>query len=293
MIFVTGASGTVGREVVAQLLAMDVPVRALTRDPARAKIDPRAAIITGDTTQPETFAHRLKGADALFSVVFGPRMAAEEAALARVARDAGVKHIVKLSALGAGGESGPRVGIAGWHEAAEKELAASGVPYTFVQATAFMSNLFFQREPIARMGKLFSNYGDGKLAFVHPRDIAAVAVKALTSPDQHRNKAYPVTGGEALSMHEVAQLLSDAMGRKIAYVPVSDEASADSMRQHGLPIEVVSALMPFGKIVREGRASAVSPAVRNVTGRDPLTYAAWVKEYAPAFQPEAQRATAD
>jgi (4-alkanoyl-5-oxo-2,5-dihydrofuran-3-yl)methyl phosphate reductase len=292
MIFVTGASGTVGREVVAQLLALDVPVRALTRDPARAKIDPRAAIITGDTTQPETFAHRLKGSDALFSVVFGPRMAAEEGALARVARDAGVKHIVKLSALGAGGDSGPRVGIAGWHEAAEKELAASGVPYTLVQATAFMSNLFFQREPIARMGKLFSNYGDGKLPFIHPRDIAAVAVKALTSPG-HEGKAYPVTGGEALSMHEVARLLGDAIGRKIEYVPVSDEAAADSFRKHGLPGEVVEALLPFGKIVREGRASAVSPAVRNVTGRDPLTYAAWVKEYAAAFQPEPQRATAD
>jgi uncharacterized protein YbjT (DUF2867 family) len=293
MIFVTGASGTVGREVVAQLLAQGVPVRALTRDPARAKIDQRAAVITGDTTQPETFAHRLKGSDALFSVVFGPRMAAEEAELARVARDAGVKHIVKLSALGAGGESGPRVGIAGWHEAAEKALAASGVPYTFVQATAFMSNLFFQREPIVRMGKLFSNYGDGKLAFIHPRDIASVAVKALTSPDHHRNKAYPVTGSEALSMHEVAQLLSDALGRKIDYVPVTDEATADSFRQHGMPAEVIEALLPFGKIVREGRAAAVSSAVRDVTGRAPLTYAEWLKEYSGAFQPDAQRATAD
>jgi uncharacterized protein YbjT (DUF2867 family) len=293
MIFVTGASGTVGREVVAQLLAQDVPVRALTRDPARAKIDPRAAVITGDTTQPESFAHRLKGSDALFSVVFGPHMAEEEAALARVARDAGVKHIVKLSALGAGGESGTRVGVAGWHEAAEKALAASGVPYTFVQATGFMSNLFFQREPIVRMGKLFSNYGDGKLAFVHPRDIAAVAVAALTAPDQHRNKAYPVTGGEALSMHEVAQLLTDALGREITYVPVTDEATADSFRQHGMPAEVINALMPFGKIVREGRASAVSPCVRDITGRASLTYAAWISEYAPHFAAEPQRATAD
>ena len=293
MIFVTGASGTVGREVVAQLLAMDVPVRALTRDPARAKIDPHAAVITGDTTQPETFAHRLKGSDALFSVVFGPQMAQEEAALARVAREAGVKHIVKLSALGAGGETGTRVGIAGWHEAAEKALAASGMSYTFVQATAFMSNLFFQREPIVRMGKVFSNYGDGKLAFVHPRDIAAVAVKALTLPDQHHNKAYPVTGGEALSMHEVAELLSDTLGRKIDYVPVTDETAADSLRQHGMPAEVIAALMPFGQIVREGRAAAVSPCVREVTGRAPLTYAAWVNEYAAAFQPEPQRATAD
>jgi (4-alkanoyl-5-oxo-2,5-dihydrofuran-3-yl)methyl phosphate reductase len=293
MIFVTGASGTVGREVVAQLLAQEIPVRALTRDAARAKIDSRAAVITGDTTQPETFAHRLKGSDALFSVVLGPEMAREEAALARVARDAGVKHIVKLSALGAGGDSGPRVGIAGWHEAAERELAASGVPYTFVQATAFMSNLFFQREPIVRTGKLFSNYGDGKLAFVHPRDIAAVAVAALTAPEQHRNKAYAVTGGEALSMHEVAKLLTDALGRKIEYVPVSDEATSDSLRKHGMPAETVAALLPFGKIVREGRASAVSPSVRDVTGRAPLTYAAWAQEYAPAFAAEPQRATAD
>lgn len=283
MIFVTGATGTVGGEVVKLLLEQDVPVRALSRDPAKAKIDPRAAVIAGDISKPETFAKSLRGADALFTVVFGPNMAEEEAELARVARDAGVKHIVKLSALGPGGASGQREGIAGLHERAEKALAASGVAWTVVQPTAFMSNVMFQREPIVRMGKLFSNYGDGKIPYVHPRDIAAVAVAALTSPG-HEGKAYPVTGLEPLGVADLARILGDVIGRKIEYVQVTDEATAQTFRSHGMPEAIVGALLPFGAIVRSGRAAEVLPTVRNVLGREPFTFAEWAREYAGAFQ---------
>jgi uncharacterized protein YbjT (DUF2867 family) len=283
MIFVTGATGTVGKEVVKLLLDADVPVRALTRDPAKARIDARAAVIAGDLGKPETFAKSLKGVDALFTVVFGPRMAAEEAELARVAKAAGVKHIVKLSALGPGGAHGERTGIAEWHTEAEKALAASGVPWTIVQPTAFMSNALFQREPIVRMGKMFSNYGDGKLPYVHPRDIAAVAVAALTTAG-HEGNEYPVTGGEALSVADLARILGQAIGKPIEYVPVTDEATQQTMLSHGLHAEVVARLMPFGAIVRSGRAAQILPTVRNVLGRKPLTFAEWANENAGAFQ---------
>jgi uncharacterized protein YbjT (DUF2867 family) len=283
MIFVTGATGTVGREVVAQLLEKNVPVRALTRDPAKARIDSRAAAIGGDISKPETFAKSLRGVDALFSVVFGPNMAAEEAALASAAKDAGVKHIVKLSALGPGGTHGERSGIAELHVASEKALAKSGVAWTIVQPTAFMSNVMFQREPIVRLGKIFSNYGDGKLPYIHPRDIAAVAVAALTSRG-HEGKAYPITGGEALTMTDVARILSDAIGRKIEYVPVTDEQTAQTFRSHGMPEAIVGALLPFGAIVRSGRAAETLPTVRNVLGREPLNFAEWANEHAAAFE---------
>jgi uncharacterized protein YbjT (DUF2867 family) len=290
MIFVTGATGTVGREVVAQLLDRNIPVRALTRDPEKARIDSRAAVIAGDLSRPETFAKHLKGVDALFSVVFGPNMAAEEAELARAAKAAGVAHIVKLSALGPAGAHGERTGVAAWHLAAEQALAASGVAWTYVQPTAFMSNVFFQREAIVRMGKIFSNYGDGKLPYIHPRDIAAVAVAALTGTG-HEGKAYPITGSEAFTMSDVARILGDAVGRPIQYVPVTDEAYAETMRKHGLSPELVGALLPFGAIVRSGSASEVLPTVRNVLGREPLTFKEWAQEFAPAFQ--AQPAHAD
>jgi uncharacterized protein YbjT (DUF2867 family) len=286
MIFVTGATGTVGREVVKLLLDQDVPVRALTRDPAKAKIDPRAAVIAGDTSKPQTFAKALRGVDALFTVVFGPNMAAEEAELARVAKEAGVKHVVKLSALGAGANSanGTREGIAAMHVTAEQALAASGVAWTLVQPTAFMSNVLFQREPIVRAGKIFSNYGDGKIPYVHPRDIAAVAVEALTSPAEHEGQAYPVTGGEALGVADLARTLGDAIGRTIEYVPVTDEATAQTFRGHGMHEVIVGALLPFGAIVRSGRATEVLPTVREVLGREPLTFAEWAREHAGAFQ---------
>ena len=157
MIFVTGATGTVGREVVKQLL--DQRRAGAGADARSGEGEDRSARCgdCGDTSKPQTFARSLRGVDALFTVVFGPNMAREEAELARVAKEAGVKHIVKLSALGPSGASGERTGIAALHLAAEKALAASGVAWTIVQPTAFMSNVLFQREPIVRMGKLFSN----------------------------------------------------------------------------------------------------------------------------------------
>ena len=100
----------------------------------------------------------------------------------------------------------------------------------------------------------------------------------------HEGKAYPVTGGEALGVADLARILGDAIGRKIEYVSVTDEATAQTFRSHGMPEAIVAALLPFGAIVRSGRAAEVLPTVRNVLGRDPLTFAEWAQENAGAFQ---------
>jgi (4-alkanoyl-5-oxo-2,5-dihydrofuran-3-yl)methyl phosphate reductase len=230
MILVTGATGTVGREVVAQLLVQGEKVRALTRNPSRAQLDERVELVAGDLNQAETVAKAVEGVDRIFSLAIGPELGAQEASLAQAAKKARVRHIVKLSGLRPGGE--PRSLLASWHLASERTIQNMGIAWTFVQPGAFMSNALYWTDSIKGQGKVFSNYGDGKLPYIHPHDIAAVAVRALTQPG-HEGKAYPVTGPEALSISELVQILSDAVGKPIEYVPITDEVAREGMQKGG------------------------------------------------------------
>ena len=197
MILVTGATGTVGREVVAQLLGAGQPVRGMTRNPTKAKFDPRVEVVQGDFADADSLAKAVNGADRVFSLTLGPQTGSHERALAAAAKKAGVRRIVKLGAMGGDGET--RNAIRRWHEEGEQAIRESGIPWTVVRPGRFMSNALHWRESIRRQGKVFSNYGDGKLPSVHPRDIAAVAVRALTSAECF-GKALEVTGPVALSM---------------------------------------------------------------------------------------------
>src|ERR1700691_5745828 len=105
MILVTGATGTVGSEVVRQLLAEGQKVRAMTRNPSQAKLDSRAEIVKGDFNNPRTLEAVVDGAEKVFSLTFGPQTGAHEKVLARLAKKAGVRHVVKLSAMGGDGET--------------------------------------------------------------------------------------------------------------------------------------------------------------------------------------------
>lgn len=114
-----------------------------------------------------------------------------------------MRHIVKLSVLGAGGRA--REGVAVWHDAGERALQESGIAWTFVRPGAFMSNALYWSATVRSEGRVFSNFGHGKLPVIHPRDIAAVAARALTSPG-HEGKAYPLTGPDSLTTAEQVRI---------------------------------------------------------------------------------------
>ncbi|HLJ88101.1 MAG TPA: NAD(P)H-binding protein, partial [Candidatus Angelobacter sp.] len=199
MILVTGATGTVGREVVAQLLAAGEKVRALTRDPGKTRFDGAVEVVKGDLSQPETLLPAVQGADKIFSLALGLQIGEQERSLAQIAKKAGVRQIVKLSVLGVGEGQASTRAIAEWHAAGERAIEESGVPWTFVRPGRFMSNAMMWRDPVRNQGKVFSNFADGKSPAIHPKDIAAVAVQALTTSG-HEGKAYPLTGPEAFSI---------------------------------------------------------------------------------------------
>ena len=243
MILVTGATGTVGREVVTQLLAARQEVRALTRNPTTAGLPPEVEVVAGDLDRTETLASAVKGIERVFSLALGRAIGTQEERLARIAKDAGVRHVVKLSVLGAGGRGR---GVAAWHDAGERAIRESGLDWTFVRPGAFMSNALWWSGTIKRQGKVFSNFGDGKLPVIHPRDIAAVAVRALTSAG-HEGKIHPLTGPRALGVGEQVQILAAALGKPIEYVPVTDDVARQVMLDAGMPAYLIEALLPFGE----------------------------------------------
>jgi uncharacterized protein YbjT (DUF2867 family) len=281
VILVTGATGTVGREVVAQLLAQGQPVRGMSRNPAGAKFGPRVEMVQGDFADADSLAEAVKGADRVFSLALGPQTGSHERALAAAAKKVGVRHIVKLGAMGGDGET--RNAIRRWHEEGEQAIRDSGIPWTVVRPGRFMSNALHWRESIRRQGKVFSNYGEGKLPSVHPRDIAAVAVRALTS-ENYFGKVLEVTGPAALSIAEEVSILSKALGKPIEYVPITDEVARKDMEQANMPAYIIDGLIPFAEFVRSGKAARVYPTVEEVTGRPALTFVDWAREHAPAFQ---------
>jgi len=269
MILVTGSTGTVGQQVVTQLLAAGEKVRAMTRHPANARFDGQVEVVQGDFGVPESLKEAVQGVDAVFSLTFGPHTAIHERSLAEAAKAARIRRIVKLSALG--GDDTTRNTIRQWHDEGERAIRETGIPLTVLRPTAFMSNALHWRESIRTGGKVFSNYGDGKLPPVHPCDIAAVAVRALTS-DGHEGKTYSLTGPEALSTREQVRILSDAIGKPLEYVPVTDDATRKQMERAGMPSFLIDALVPFAAFIRSGKAARVFPTVEEVTGRGAFTF---------------------
>jgi (4-alkanoyl-5-oxo-2,5-dihydrofuran-3-yl)methyl phosphate reductase len=281
MILVTGATGMVGREVVAQLLAAGQKVRALTRNPVKAKFDSRVDVANGNFDAPETLCNAVKGVERVFSLTFGPQTGVQENNLAQAAKAAGVRHIVKLSALG--GDDKTRNNIRKWHDEGEQAIRESGISLTVLRPGAFMSNALHWRESIRAQDKVFSNYGDGKLPPVHPRDIAAVAVRALTS-DGHEGKAYALTGPEALTVSDQVNILSQVIGRPLKYVAITDEIARNGMELAGLPPFLIDALLPFAAFIRSGKAARVFHTIEEVIGRPPFTFTDWARENATVFR---------
>jgi uncharacterized protein YbjT (DUF2867 family) len=280
MILVTGATGTVGREVVAELLAKGAKVRAMTRDASKAKFDGSVEVVVGDFEAPETLARAVDGVESVFSLTFGPRTATHERNLALAARKAGARQIVKLSAMGGDGET--RNSIRQWHDDGAAAIREAGMVLTVLLPTGFMSNALHWRGSIRGQGKVFSNYGEGKLPVVHPRDIAAVAACALTSAG-HEGEEYPLTGPEALSVREQVAILAAATGREIEYVPISDEAARGGMEKAGMPGFLIEALLPFAEFIRAGKADKVFRTVEEVTGKPGRQFGEWARENAGAF----------
>jgi uncharacterized protein YbjT (DUF2867 family) len=281
MILITGASGNVGKEVLRQIAQTGVKVRAAFQSASKAAAAPSGVeVVTMDYNHAPTVQAALKDVDRVFLV--GPP-AANLPVLERKAADeirkSGVRQIVKLSALGGRESTYPRQ-----HAESEDYIKASGVAYTFVRANGFMQNLVnFNAGTINTQNAFYGCQGDGKVSHIDIRDIAAVAVQALTD-DGHEGKTYSLTGPEALSNAQIAQILSDDVGREIRYVDLSPAQFKQALLAAGVDEWSADALIDLQRLYREGKAASVTRDVEQVLGRRPLAFEQFSRDYASAFQ---------
>lgn len=283
-ILVTGATGTIGSFVVAELQKQKAGFVALSRSEDKAKRlnEKGVETVIGDFSDPPSLERALDGIDRVFLLsVTSPDAPKLQGNMINAALDAGVSHIVKVSALGASSDS--PIGIARYHAAIEEQLIQSGLQYTLLRPHSFMQNLIFDSETIRDQGSIYAQMGEGRISMVDARDIAAVAVKALTESG-HAGKTYELTGPEALSYNEIAAIFSSELGKPIRYVPVTSVDSRSSMLDAGMPEWLVEDLVTINTLYAQGNGAAVSRDVAQVTGRNALSVTDFIRDFKYLFQ---------
>ncbi len=239
-----------------------------------------------DYNKPETLKEALNQVDKLFLLTPDVPNAHELASnLVIEAKKAGIRHIVKQSVMGADLEAD--VGTMRLHRQAEKIIEKSGIPFTFLRPNEFMQNFInFHSPSIKNNNAFYLPLEDAKVSLVDVRDIAAVAVKSLTEDrnDKHDNKTYLITGPEAQSYHQAAEILSNATDKKISYVNISEEEARGAMKEMGMSDWIINTISELYGYFRKGNASQVSSAVEEVTGKKPISFSQFAKDYAEAFR---------
>jgi uncharacterized protein YbjT (DUF2867 family) len=238
-------------------------------------------LVDFDYEKPETLAAAVAGADKLFLLTpFAPNQVELGERLVSAAKAAGVKHIVKLSAIGS--EIEPGIQLGRWHRAIERVVEASGIPWTFLRPNNFMENLIGYYSP-DKEGAIYLPWGEGACSFIAGRDVAAVAAAALTG-DGHAGKAYTLTGPEALTIGQIAAAIGEATGRTIRYVDVPEEAARQAMLGAHVPSWMTEAMLELHAIDKAGYAGEISPLVQQITGQAPLSFRDFAREHAAVWK---------
>jgi len=282
MILVTGASGNVGSKLVEALARLKAPVRAGYHSLQKAAKIPGVETVALDYAAPATVSAALRGVETLFLLTSNHEGQPQvEAAIAEEAKRAGVKRLVKLSVWAADKEE---YTFARQHRAGEVAIEKLGLAYTFLRPNSFMQNTIpFFGESVKRQGAFYLPVGEAAVSQIDVRDIAEVAAKVLTSSG-HEGKAYALSGPEALTYSQVAEILGAAIDKPVRYISIPPEAFGQTLRQYGMPDWHVNATLDYEAHVASGRDAQVTEDVFRVLGRKPRSFKDFAQEHAVAFR---------
>lgn len=283
MILITGSTGYIGSELVRLLSQARVPARALARNPGKGQKLPGISWVTGDLAKPETLPAAFAGCVKLFLLTGNVENTVElqHNAIA-AARQAGIAHVVKLSAFGASSHSNSLIGR--WHHEIEKELQESGLAWTMLRPHHFMQNLLAQAENIIHDDVVYAAAGEGRIPFIDTRDIAAVAVITLTQ-EGHTGKKYVITGSEAISYRQVTELIGATIGRKLRYVDESFDEARARLTKAGQPSWLIESSLALAAYQRAGGPTeTITSVVADLTGKPARTFAEFARDHAAVFR---------
>ena len=278
MILVTTPNGKVGGEVAKELLAQGRPVRLGAHTPEKAHAEfPGADVTPFDFADVASIEAALVGVTTLYLATPGDD-AEPSRRVIDLAKEPGVGRIVRLSAMGVEASDNPMRRV-------EQHLEASGLEYTLLRPNWFMQNYSTTNAASIRtQGAFYEPAGDARTSFIDARDIAAVAVKALTE-DGHHAQAYELTGGRAYSRHQVAEVIAQATGRAVSYVSIDETQFRESMSSVGAPEHYTGLLTGLYQAVRAGYTATVTDAVERVMGRTPISLERFARNYKDVWLP--------
>ncbi len=279
-ILVTGATGNIGRALIAELHALGAspiagsPTGESVLGSAGRKVD---------FSDPTSLAAAFAGVDTLFLLF---PLVPEKIRLAQnaadAARAAGVRFILRSS--GAGADASSQIAIAKLQGTIDHIITGSGIPCCFVRPNGFMQNTLTYYAGMLRAGTLYLPMADAAISMVDVRDIAAVDARILLDPQKHAGQAYTVTGPEALTQSQIAQMISEAAGHPIAYVPIPQEAADESMHSAGMDAWTVEQMGSLNRVIAAGYAAQVTDTIATLTGKPARRLADFVRENADAWR---------
>ncbi|WP_327287363.1 SDR family oxidoreductase [Streptomyces sp. NBC_01198] len=278
-ILVTGATGTVGRQVVTELLARGHAVRALTRDASAAAFPAGVEVFEGDLTEPDGLLPALEGVTGVHLIAFSGAWTPLETGpqILKLAREAGVRRVTVL------------------HNGAPSPLedavrGEDGIAWTVLMPVEFMANALEWAEGIVSADEVREPFVSRRSAMVHEGDIGAVAAVALTE-EGHGGQEYVITGPEVLTVGRKVATIAAARHQEITLVELTEEQAVAEWRAAGKPEDLIGFLLEMYEHTPEvGRT--VADTVEKVTGRPARTFTEWAADHVDAFTVTAPQAVA-
>ncbi|HEY1468887.1 MAG TPA: SDR family oxidoreductase [Candidatus Acidoferrum sp.] len=287
MILITGASGSVGRAVLEEVRKTGKPFKAMYRNAEDAKkAPPGVPTVLADFADTNSLKQALQGIDTAFVVCSPiPQLVELEGNMIDACKEAGVRHVVLNSALGAGDY--PK-SFPSWHRKVEDKLQASGLGYTILRPNGFMQNIVTYYAPSIRdQGAFYASMGTAKTSVIDVRDVGLAGAKTLIAPAEHAGKTYELNGPEAVSNEEIAARISRLTGQTVRYVDVPGEAQRKSMLELGMPEWQVTALLELQEYYATGKCGAVTEVLPKLLGRPPITLDQYLNEFKDSFRGQA------
>jgi uncharacterized protein YbjT (DUF2867 family) len=286
MILVTGATGQVGREVIRHL-GGSADVRALVRDRETAGDLGAAEIATGSFEDVASLVQAMDAVETLFLAGRdNPEQVAQHTRVLAAAKSAGVRHVVKLSALGASPAS--PVALMRWHHTVEEQLRGSSFRWTFLRPHLYMQNLLRFAGEVAGRGRLAAPMGARPYPFVDVRDVGTAAAAVVRAPTVHAGRAYALTGPRAVAYAELAERMGDVIGRRVGYDMVAPERFRADLVAAGVPPWRAADLAAIAAAYADAD-NAPSPDLESLIGRPATTIEQFLADHRDVFCAGASR----
>lgn len=280
-ILLTGATGNVSGKALRALQSSGNKLIALVRDRSKAKDleDRGVELRVGDLTTLRSIEGAFEGVDTAFLLTAtGPLAPAQASNALWAARRGGVKHVVRMSAVGAAHDA-PTINSR-YHALSDAELERSGIAYTILKPHFFVQNFLGMASTVAEQGMIYFALGDAKLPMIDVHDIADVAAAVLASPAQHAGKTYTLTGAAPVGVADVAAAISAELGKTVKYQPVPVAGMIDTIAKMGADDYTQTAFRDYLNAYSDGWQGQATPHVKEITGKEPRGLGGFARELA-------------